>query len=225
VRPHPQHAEQWRAADLGGLGPVVVWPAAGAAPSDDHRRAEYYDSIHHSAAVVGINPTAEIESAIIGRSVYSVLAPEFRETQEGTLHFSHLRDVDGGLLHLARTFPEHLEDLSAALQDAGVDDERCRRFVKAFVRPFGLGVPGTPRLVQALEALADSPASSPSAPPRWAPLVQPALARRGESLLRQACLAAELKGLRAAARARRKRSAAAAARTRADAATSSEVSS
>ena len=37
-----------------------------------------------------------IESGIIGRPVYTVQAEEFAATQEGTLHFQHLKNVDGG---------------------------------------------------------------------------------------------------------------------------------
>ena len=89
VRPHPTNADQWRKADLTGLGPVIVWPLAGAAPADAKSRADYFDSIHHSAAVVGVNTTAEIESAIVGRGVYTMLAPEFRDGQG-----SHVRHID-----------------------------------------------------------------------------------------------------------------------------------
>jgi FkbM family methyltransferase len=203
IRPHPQNAGQWRDANLRDLGPVAVWPPGGAAPSDDITRADYFDSIYHSAAVVGVNTTAEIESAIIGRRVYTVLAPEFRDTQEGTLHFHHLRDVNGGLLHVATTPAEHLEQLDAALRDPGVGDERCRRFVNAFVRPFGLDVAATPKLVATLERAAKAPAPPPVRPPLWARLAQPALARRGERQLRELLRAHELKAIRAAARARR----------------------
>ena len=203
VRPHPQHADQWRNADLRDLGSVAVWPPGGAAPSDDDKRAEYFDSIHHSAAVVGLNTTAEIESAIIGRPVYTVLAPEFRDTQEGTLHFHHLRDVSGGLLHVAHTPAEHLDQLDGALRDGGAADERCRRFVAAFVRPFGLDVAATPKLVAALERLTKSAAAEPVRTPFWAPLVQPALARRGERRQREQHRLNDIKAIRAAGRQRR----------------------
>ena len=53
----------------------------------------------HSVAVVGVNTSALIESGIVGRPVYTVLADEFAGQQEGTLHFQHLKNVNGGLLH------------------------------------------------------------------------------------------------------------------------------
>ena len=41
------------------------------------RAADYYDSMFHSVAVVGVNTSALIESGIVGRPVFTVLAAEF----------------------------------------------------------------------------------------------------------------------------------------------------
>jgi len=89
----------------------------------------------------------------VGRAVYTILAPEFRDTQEGTLHFHHLLHVNGGVLHVAQTMQEHIAQLEAAVRQPG-DESRLRRFVEAFVRPAGLEVAATPRLVQAIERTA-----------------------------------------------------------------------
>ena len=214
IRPHPQNADQWADVNLGDAA-VVVWPPAGKAPSDAESRADYFDSIYHSAAVVGINTTAEIESAIVGRPVFTLLAPEFRDTQEGTLHFDHLRRVNGGLLHMATSFAEHLQQLDAAMRQPSASDDRCRRFVESFVRPYGIDRAATPRLVDALEALAARPASAPAREPVWAPLVRGSLHRLGERLRREALLTAEAKALKRAAKQRKDETAAAARETRA----------
>jgi len=198
VRPHPQHAEQWQGIDARDLG-AIVWPPAGAAPVDIESRSDYFESMYHSAAVVGINTTAEIESAILGRPVYTVLAPEFRDTQEGTLHFHHLREVNGGLLHVARDFDEHLSHLEAALREPHANDPRCRRFVEAFVRPHGIDVPATPKLVEALESLAASPAR-PVTESMWAPIIRWRLAARVAELDRQAQTERESRAARRAAK-------------------------
>lgn len=150
VRPHPQNAKQWEAADLSDLDNVAIWPRGGANPVDEASRAGYFDSIHHSAAVVGVNTSAQIESAIVGRGVYTLLAEEFRDTQEGTLHFRHLREASGGLLHVARDMTEHVTQLESAVRTPH-DDGRCRRFVERFVRPHGLEQAAAPRLVSALD--------------------------------------------------------------------------
>src|SRR6266508_600619 len=79
VRPHPNEAGQWREVDLGRFGNVAVWPREGALPVTDEARADFFDSLAHSGAVVGINTTAMIEAAIVGKSVLTVLAPEFAQ--------------------------------------------------------------------------------------------------------------------------------------------------
>jgi hypothetical protein len=145
VRPHPQNAAQWEGVDLSGHGPVAIWPQHGAQPDEGDARAAFYDSLVHSTAVVGVNTSALIEAAIVGRRVFTILDPRFAETQDGTLHFDHLR----GFLRVARTFDEHLRQL-----DEPDDPERTRAFVESFVRPRGLDRPATHVLADELEALA-----------------------------------------------------------------------
>jgi len=186
VRPHPQNAEQWLDVDFGACTGVAIWPRSGAAPADTVTRNEYFDSIYHSAAVVGVNTTAEIETAIVGRRVFTVLAPEFRDTQEGTLHFRHLREVNGGLVHVAQDLAEHVTQLESAVHEAAANDDRCRRFVEAFVRPYGLKDAATPRLVNALEAVAGKHVAGRSGAPLWAPLVRWRLSHRAAALERAA---------------------------------------
>jgi hypothetical protein len=155
VRPHPQNGAQWRTADLSDLGAVAVWPRGGADPVDAESRADFHDSIEFCAAVVGINTSALIESAVVGRPVLTVLADEFRQTQEGTLHFEHLRRAGGGMLIEADDLDTHREQLAAVL-DGGHDPAARNRFLEAFVRPQGLDVPSAPVLADALERAAVS---------------------------------------------------------------------
>jgi hypothetical protein len=106
---------------------------------------------------MGVNTSALIESAIVGRPVHTLLAPEFRDTQEGTLHFRYLARFEGGMLQVAEDFDEHLAQLAAALA-GDVDHERMRRFVRAFVRPQGLDTPATPQVVATVEQACAVPA-------------------------------------------------------------------
>jgi hypothetical protein len=152
IRPHPQNAAQWERADLTPLGRVAIHPRGGDDPVTDTAKSLYYDSIHHSTGVVGINTSALIESAIVGRTVYTLALPEVREAQEGTLHFKHLVRAGGGLLEVAHTLDEHAAQLRQGL--AASDGGRNRPFLEEFVRPHGLDVPATPRLVDAVERLA-----------------------------------------------------------------------
>ena len=209
IRPHPQNEEQWREFDATEFVNVAVYPRAGAIPVDDTSKADYFDSMYHCRAVVGINTTAEIESAIVGRQVYTVLAPEFRDTQVGTIHFHYLRHEGGGLVHAATSFEDHLASLETALcTDA--DDGRCRRFVEAFVRPHGIDVPAAPKLVEAIEAVTTRAPVRAKGVPIVAGLLRPLLKRRGEQLRHEADLlqqarAAEVARRRHEAKERKKR--------------------
>ena len=151
VRPHPMNVDEWRSDPLADLDAVVVHPREGADPRDDASRREYFDALYHAAAVVGINTSALIESAIAGRAVHTIRAPEFRETQDGTLHFRHLVEAGGGLLNVADDFDEHWSQLEHTLLDPAAAAERNATFLREFVRPDGLDAAATPRLVEAIE--------------------------------------------------------------------------
>jgi hypothetical protein len=172
VRPHPKRPDAWKDVDLSDLANVVVFPREAHAPTDEESKSDYYDSIYHSAAVVGLNTSAMIEAAIVGRPVLTVLDPEYERIQEGTLHFRYLLEVGGGLLRVARTLDEHAGHLAVAV--AGGDDEGQRRaqaFVAEFVRPHGLNVPATPIFVDEVERLAETAAPRPRrTPPSLLPL-------------------------------------------------------
>ena len=95
IRPHPSRRREWEGLDLSGLGDVVLW---GDNPVDDRSRDDYFDSLFHSAVVVGLNTSAFIEAGIVGRPVYTILLPEWHENQMGTVHFRYLFEAGGGLL-------------------------------------------------------------------------------------------------------------------------------
>jgi hypothetical protein len=172
VRPHPSRLKEWQDVALEGLGPVSRW---GANPIDPEAKADYFESLHYSAAVAGINTSAFLEAAIVGRPVYSVLLPEYYENQEGTLHFPYLLHVAGGLLHTERSLDAHLDDLAGALARPVEAARRSTDFVRAFVRPHGLEVAATDRFVEAIEGVAGRPAAGAVRPSTGAWLFRPAL--------------------------------------------------
>jgi hypothetical protein len=183
VRPHPRNAAQWVDVELGDEA-AVVWPRFGEEPLTEASRRNYFDSIHHSAAVVGINTSAQIESAIVGRPVHTVLAEEFRDTQQGTLHFQYLRGDEFGHLYVGRTMEEHLAQLEESVRGRQEGD-RNERFLRRFVRPYGLDVPATPLVADAIGELAARPAPKPAAAPRPARLASLALAPKAALLGRR----------------------------------------
>ncbi len=151
VRPHPQNGRQWEGVDLSDLGNVAIWPKTGSQPDSGERRADYFDSLAHSACVVGINTSGLIEAGITGKSVLTVLADEFAGTQEGTLHFHYLRWENGGLLYVARDLDEHTVQLERALEHGESGAAQMRSFVQSFCRPHGLDRPAAPLVAAAIE--------------------------------------------------------------------------
>jgi hypothetical protein len=160
VRPHPNDAGQWRDLDLGVFGNAAAWPHEGELPVTREARSDFFDSLAYSAAVVGLNTTAMIEGAIVGKSVLTVLAAEL--AQEGTLHFAYLLVENGGFLHVASSLEEHAAQLGNVLDEDALGADRRRRFVESFVRPHGLERPVTPILADAVEHLAELPVDAPA---------------------------------------------------------------
>jgi hypothetical protein len=175
VRPHFKRGDHWRGVDFGGLGNIVCWPPAGEVPVDSASKSDYFDSMYHASVVVGLNTSAMIESAIVGRPVHTVLLPAFRDSQEGTVHFHYLLDGPGAPLHSARSLDEHAGQVAAALEQRDPDPDRSARFVRAFVRPGRRDTAATTEFVDALEALAAQPAPAPEPAPWWAGVLRPAL--------------------------------------------------
>jgi hypothetical protein len=159
------------------LRDVVVW--AGDAGGDP--AADYFDTLFHSAVVVGLNTSAFIEAGILGRPVFTILLPEWYENQLGTVHFRYLFEAGGGLLTSATDFDEHLRQLDEAL---AAPTSELRPFVGAFVRPHGIDVAATPVFVDAVEGmrgLAVQPAPEPRLPGLARRLLQKGLAWRDDS--------------------------------------------
>jgi hypothetical protein len=151
IRPHPT-GRRWHEIDLGRFENVVIWPRRSARPVTPEEQAGFFDSLTYSAAVVGINTTAMIEAAIVGKSVLTILDQEF--AQESTLHFHYLLKENGGFLHVASSLAEHVRQLGRVLEDGDGRAEGRTRFIEAFVRPHGLDRPATPILADEVEKLA-----------------------------------------------------------------------
>ena len=172
VRPHPENIQPWQRVDLSKHENVVVYPRGGANPVDVDTKNDYFDSIFHSVATVGINTSAQIEAGIIGRPVYSVRTPEYTHSQENTLHFHYLLNASGGLLHMADSFDEHFRQLAEALNPSPEEALRLRRFVEGFVRPLGMEHEATARLADAIEELGRLPKPEPRRTAAWLILVR-----------------------------------------------------
>jgi len=159
IRPHPYNMAIWAGADLSDIGNVAVFPLGGANPVSREAKSDYFDTMYHCRAVVGVNTTAMIEASILGKPVHTVLFPETAVSQTGTIHFSHLADADDGLVRVAKDLDEHVAALSQSLADPAADERRSKAFVERFVCPPDVGTEGmVAAFVGALEAQAAAPA-------------------------------------------------------------------
>jgi hypothetical protein len=174
IRPHPERMKDWTEIDVSSFRNVVL---RGRNPIDGDAKADYFDALYHSSAVVGVVTSAFLEAGVVGRPVHTLLLPPFRAYQEEMRHFRYLMEVEGGLLQAAHSFEEHLTWLSASV--AGRDDRRAqtRRFLEAFLRPRGLQTSATQIFTAELEALGQRPAPAPAPVPWSSRLVQPVLRR------------------------------------------------
>jgi hypothetical protein len=187
IRPHPARMDEWNAIDLSPFPHVTLY---GSNPVDGASKDDYFESLYYSSAVVGLNTSAFLEGAVVGRPVHTVLLPEFQENQEGVLHFHYLLTVGGGVLQTGRTFEEHHDRLVESLRHPSAAPGA--QFVREFVRPAGLDVPATPVFSDAIEALLRAPAPAPVRTPavytalRWvmAPAIRLLRAVYGAELIR-----------------------------------------
>ncbi len=155
VRPHPLDLRHW--ADLDVRDPrLAVSPSAKEAPAHSAAfRRRYRDDLHHCSVAVGINTSAMIEAAILGKPVCTVELPELADRQRGTVHFQYLMSAGDGLLRSSPSLDDHLAVLGELVRrDPYERDTRSARFVEAFVRPHGIDVkPGDVFLAEMLQLL------------------------------------------------------------------------
>jgi len=178
VRPHPERMREWSDISFNELKNVALF---GRNPVSLDAQADYFDSLYHSHAVVGLVTSGFLEAAVVGRPVYSLLLPEMQMYQEGMQHFRYLIDVEGGLLRVTRNFADHVTALATALQQFEQRDEQNVRFVRAFVRPEGLDVPATPAFVAAVEQVAETAPQPAEIRPAWCDVVQSFTLRMAQS--------------------------------------------
>jgi hypothetical protein len=167
VRPHPALRNSWLSVDYSDLGHVGVSMNASRGADQD-----LYDSLHHSHAAVGLNTSAMLEAAVVGRPVHTLVIPGFDEGQIGTMHFHYLVEAYGGLATIARDFAEHHAQLAQVLAGDPAVSQRSRGFAQQFLRPHGIERSVSPILTAEIERAATELAGKPrQAAPFWhAPL-------------------------------------------------------
>jgi hypothetical protein len=149
IRPHPgteKYAKLWAewATDHERVS-ITARPR----PADQ----TLYDSIHHAAAVVGLNTSAEIEASMLERPVYTFSAGDLAPGQEGTRHFYYLLEGHGGVVTHSETLDAHIRELAKGI-GGKVDQEAMRAFWERWVRPRGADRPVAPIVADEILELA-----------------------------------------------------------------------
>ena len=155
VRPHPLNGGEWLDPSPGELPGVAVFPAGGEDPVDDRSRSDYFDSIALADAVVAVNTSALLESAIIDRPALALSDAGFRSSQDELPHFRELAG-EGGVATVSRSMNDHLQQLGTILADPAEGAARRRRFVDTFLRPRDPAQPPAARLVTLVEELSEA---------------------------------------------------------------------
>lgn len=130
-RPHPLNAGVVKTLLEHKRTNISVYPLHGEFPDTEEKRRMFYNSIHHSIAVVGVNTTAFLEASALDKPCITIVTETFGETQQ-LPHFHHL--ADAGFLETVNG-PEELANLVGKIMD-GMDAraEQRRAFVKNFLR-------------------------------------------------------------------------------------------
>jgi hypothetical protein len=161
LRPHPKNLAQWEAAAFEDERTRIH-------RVDSLKNVEQplYDTLHHTAVVVGVNTSALLEAAIVGRSVHA--PPPVNGTARSfgrTLHERYL-SADGALLVSSASFAEHVAQLDAAAAGPSHDSERSTAFARSFLRPHGLDREVSPIMIDEIERLGAA-RKTPTVPPTW----------------------------------------------------------
>jgi hypothetical protein len=162
VRPHPTNLDPWRGLESSHKRLVVSPSIAGAPMNTPEYRQRFRDELHHASATVGLNTSAMIDAAIIGKPVCTVELPDVPDRQRGTIHFEYLVTVGGGFLRSSTSLEEHVGILAQlARADPYARDQRSARFLREFIRPHGPEVSPVAVFTAEMVKLLDAPSEAP----------------------------------------------------------------
>ena len=149
VRPHPLNATIWKGFSADN---VRVWPEGGDIADVQGPREDYYNTLFHSAAVVGVNTSALLEAVIVDRPCVTIMTGQYRESQIGRAHFQHL--LNGDFMETASDFDEAASVLSRIIGGDDAKADNRRRFIKDFIRPLGIEKPASQVIAHIVESTA-----------------------------------------------------------------------
>jgi hypothetical protein len=150
MRPHPLNASVWR--DFSSES-VRVWPREGQWPDSMDARQEYYETLRHSVAVMGVNTSAFLDAAVMDKPCVTAVTEHYRGTQSGRGHFAHL--VAGDFIEMAKSLEEAAQKIGAIVGGQDAKAGQRRSFVEMFLRPKGGSTPASEVFANAVELIAE----------------------------------------------------------------------
>lgn len=168
VRPHPANARIYE--------PMIdenvrVWPREGALPDSDESLQDFYNSLHHSTATVGINTTGMVDAVIVDKPCLTLMADHYRATQAQATHFQYLLQAD--VLEISSSPEACVDQIAAILRGADRKREARRRFIHDFARPHGVDMPAGDVAAKMIELLVREEAVAPVAAKARGPVYIP----------------------------------------------------
>jgi len=146
IRPHPYASFDMTIFENDW---VKIFPPKGGRPDMDETRQTYFDTLYHSAAVVGINTTGFLDAAIVDKPCVTLMDDRMREGQGA--HFNYLIDAD--YLEVARNRYETFEIIDRIIGGVDMKMENRRKFVHQFIRPLGMDIPASDVMLKAILAV------------------------------------------------------------------------
>ena len=131
---------------------IELWPKDPSWVDTAQAKQDFYNSIYHSIAVVGVNTSAILEAAILDKPcvTMSIAQYGFKQSEKG--HFRHLLDAD--FLEVTHSFSEAASVVAEILAGDDSKKEQRRRFVCDFIRPHGLDRSASEIIAKAIESVA-----------------------------------------------------------------------
>ncbi len=138
IRPHPFNPVEPGEVENDW---VKVFPKGGQRPDSDETRQLYYDSLHHSAVVFGINTTGFLEAALVDKPCVTLVNPLTNYGQEQRAHFRHLTEAD--FIEIAKDFEGLADCIAGIIKGEDAKKANRRNFVHQFLRPQGMNIPAS----------------------------------------------------------------------------------
>lgn len=145
VRPHPNHRQGLKRMTESGL---LVWPTLGVFPVEADQKRDYFNTLYHAAAVIGLNTSVFLEAMILDKPCVSIATQA--DARAPTAHYQHLVKADCCDFVADETAAAAIIDL---LRGHDTKCEPRRRFVKNFIRPCGLNQPAAEAAARVIEKL------------------------------------------------------------------------